>query len=620
MSDIQGTIILAENAAGNGFKRLKLDASGRLECSVNEIEITAAAITVAVDGLEGLQTQTNTKLDTLEASLTSMEGKQDTQIGHMDGVEASLTAITGYVDGLETLQTAANTDLAAIEVLLTSANTDHAANEALLTTIDADTNDIKTNTASCATDLAALEVLQTSTNSKLDHLSDNQDTLETTLTAIETDTAAIEVLLTAANTDHAANEALLTTIDADTNDIKTNTAAMVVDLAAIEVINNNAEVHLGNIDTGVDVLEACVGSNKVNVNISSGNISGFSTASNQSTIIGHLDGVEGKLDTLETTLTAIETDQAAIEVLHTATNQKLDDIETAVQLIDDAIKTEDLAHSSGDKGIPCLMVRQDSHSDLAADGDYMIPTINANGEIRVTSTAASGGATESKQDAMITDLAAIEVLLTQANSNQGTLDTSISDTTNAIDTMDAVLDQCLVKQSAMVVDLAALEVLQTTTNSKIDTFDAVLDASLVKQTEIDSVLDTIKVDTEAIETAVEKLSGVSEAVWLNNATVNAQALSASLDTTGYTKVRLYGVVDQSFFSGTSDLILMGSLTDGGVYFNLGANVTNEVGASNGASVQTLNCLLESPPKFIKIKNDAGADNYAMTINAKMTHT
>jgi hypothetical protein len=147
-----------------------------------------------------------------------------------------------------------------------------------------------------------------------------------------------------------------------------------------------------------------------------------------------------------------------------------------------------------------------------------------------------------------------------------------------------------------------------------------LDAILAKNTEIDSVLDTIKVDTEAIETAVEKLSGVSEAVWLNNATINAQALGASLDTTGYTKVRLYGVVDQSFFSGTSDLLVMGSLTDGGVYFNLGATVTNNIGASNGASVQTFNCLLESPPKFIKIKNDAGADNYAMTINAKMTHT
>ena len=98
MSNVQGQVLLAENSAGDGLKRLKLDASGRLECSVNEIEITASAITVAVDGLETLQGTTNSKLDVLEASLTSMEAKQDTQIGHMDGVEASLTAITGSSD------------------------------------------------------------------------------------------------------------------------------------------------------------------------------------------------------------------------------------------------------------------------------------------------------------------------------------------------------------------------------------------------------------------------------------------------------------------------------------------------------------------------------------------
>ena len=117
MSVQQGQVVLAENSAGNGLQRLKLDASGRLECSVNEIEVTAASITVAVDGLETLQGTTNGKLDILEASLVAMEGKQDTQIGHMDGVEASLTAITGYVDGLETLVSAGNTDLAAIEQL-----------------------------------------------------------------------------------------------------------------------------------------------------------------------------------------------------------------------------------------------------------------------------------------------------------------------------------------------------------------------------------------------------------------------------------------------------------------------------------------------------------------------
>ena len=95
-------------------------------------------------------------------------------------------------------------------------------------------------------------------------------------------------------------------INLNTDGLEALQTAMATDLAAIEVINTNAEVHLGNIDTGIDVLEACVGSNKVNVNISSGNITGFSTASNQATIIGHIDGVESSLTAITGYVDGIE--------------------------------------------------------------------------------------------------------------------------------------------------------------------------------------------------------------------------------------------------------------------------------------------------------------------------
>ena len=75
------------------------------------------------------------------------------------------------------------------------------------------------DTSAIKVDAAALEVLQTSTNSKLDHLSDNLDTLETTLTAIETDQAALEVL-------HTATNSKIDTLDAVVDNIKTNTDLM----------------------------------------------------------------------------------------------------------------------------------------------------------------------------------------------------------------------------------------------------------------------------------------------------------------------------------------------------------------------------------------------------------
>ena len=498
MSDIQGQIVLAENSAGNGLQRLKLNSAGLLRVAAEATSVSANQINLNTDGLEALQTamatdlaaieviNTNaevhlgnidTGIDVLEACVGSNKvnvnissgnitgfstaSNQATIIGHIDGVESSLTAITGYVDGIEGKQDTMISHMDGVE--------------GLLGTIDAVLDASLVKQTAMTTDLAALEVLQTATNSKIDKF-----------------------------------DAVL-----DASLVKQT--AMTTDLAAIEVINTNAEVHLGNIDTGVDVLEACVGSNKVNVNISSGNISGFSTASNQSTIIGHIDGVETLIGTTNSTLstmdgvldaslvkqTAMTTDIAALEVLHTATNQKLDDIETAVQLIDDAIKTEDLAHSSGDKGIPCLMVRQDSHSDLAADGDYMIPTINANGEIRVTS-GSSGGSTEAKQDDMETTLDAIlaknSEIETTNNANQVLLGTIDSDT-DAIKTSAA----------ALVVDLAAIEVLHTATNSKIDTFDAVLDASLVKQTAMTTDLAAI----EILLTAANVDHAANEALLIN---------------------------------------------------------------------------------------------------------
>lgn len=53
-------------------------------------------------------------------------------------------------------------------------------------------------------------------------------------------------------------------------------------------------------------------------------------------------------------------------------------------------KAEDAAHSSGDVGVMALVVRQDTHSDLGADGDYVPMTVNANGGLRVAVIDSTG--------------------------------------------------------------------------------------------------------------------------------------------------------------------------------------------------------------------------------------
>lgn len=76
------------------------------------------------------------------------------------------------------------------------------------------------------------------------------------------------------------------------------------------------------------------------------------------TVIGHLDGVEGLLST-------IDADTGSIL--------------TSVQLLDDTVFTEDSAHTTADKGIQTLAVRRDSPTALGADNDYSPQTLDANG-------------------------------------------------------------------------------------------------------------------------------------------------------------------------------------------------------------------------------------------------
>lgn len=109
--------------------------------------------------------------------------------------------------------------------------------------------------------------------------------------------------------------------------------------------------------------------------VSSALPTGAATAANQTTMIGHLDGVEGLL-------TTIDGDTGALAA---------------------AVKAEDAAHQSGDTGIMALAVRQNSQSDLGADGDYVPLTIDDSGGVRVSIVAGAGsGGTAAADDADFT--------------------------------------------------------------------------------------------------------------------------------------------------------------------------------------------------------------------------
>ena len=112
---------------------------------------------------------------------------------------------------------------------------------------------------------------------------------------------------------------------------------------------------------------------------------GASTAANQTTIIGHLDGVEGLLTTID---------------------GDTGNIVTSVQLLDDTVFAEDVAAQAADKGIAILAVRRDADTSLVGtDNDYANLQVDANGALKVeifdgggSHTVDDGGSTISIDD------------------------------------------------------------------------------------------------------------------------------------------------------------------------------------------------------------------------------
>ncbi len=336
---MSGTIVNAKNPS-NIYQPLNVDASGRLECSVNEIEITAGDISVAVDGLEGLQQTTIDKI-ILPTALTG-SGNLKVSIQELGN------------EGSERLNVDVGDDITQLPSSLTGAGNLKVSLEAM--------NGSGTGISTSAK--------QDTTNLKLDHLSDNLDTInssvgdlatESTLNIIaeeftkcDTDNITITGGLTGSgnlkvciqelgnegserlNVDIGNAVAQLPTALSGSGRLKIENDISGFSTASLQgaglpsaLSGDNLKVSLKETisvpvtHTTLTNLDNAINSDKVDVNISSGNITGFSTSANQSTANGHLlalanivnpaiatataTTIPNKLDTIETSANGIET-------------------------------------------------------------------------------------------------------------------------------------------------------------------------------------------------------------------------------------------------------------------------------------------------------------------------
>jgi hypothetical protein len=108
-------------------------------------------------------------------------------------------------------------------------------------------------------------------------------------------------------------------------------------------------------------------------------ITGFGTAANQTTIIGHVDGIEGLLTTIDADTGSILTSVDGLETSNSA-------IQTAVELLDDTVATLGTTTytEAANKGVVIGAVRRDANTTLVGTTNEVAPLqVNATGDLKV---------------------------------------------------------------------------------------------------------------------------------------------------------------------------------------------------------------------------------------------
>tara|TARA_R100000654_G_scaffold16129_2_gene34001 strand:- start:556 stop:2232 length:1677 start_codon:yes stop_codon:yes gene_type:complete len=366
-------IPLAKNTSTNKFQELKVNSAGKLE-------VSDSVVNVNTDGLETLVSAGNNTLSSIDnkvilpsvldsdrlkvidsaviGSLAQINNNVDGLEGKLDTIDGSINTIEGCVSGSE-LQV----DIVSGSVSVSGVSTE-AKQDTIITHIDGvegligDTNSKidAMRGSNSITDLATklnaglpsalssdrlkcvLDADLADTNSKIDAMrgSNSITDLATKLnaglpSALSSDRLKCVLDANLADTNNKLT-AIQTAVELLDNCVNGNELQVdiVSSAAGGDASAGNQTTMISRLDdikTAVEILDNAVSGNELQVDVVSSALpSGASTATHQTTIIGHLDGVEGLIGTTNTNLGTIETD---IET----TNTKLGTIETDIEAI-----------------------------------------------------------------------------------------------------------------------------------------------------------------------------------------------------------------------------------------------------------------------------------------------
>ena len=487
------------------YKEVSLDASGRLECSVNEIEITADSITVAVDGLEGLQGTTNTTLSSMSAKLTDIDNSviastnvvsklnlinttnlaskqlltdcsaKLTDIDTTAGATATILRpylIEGNVNtlniknGVDSLSACCSGS--EVQVDIVGGGFDGAITNAHLTELGTAINSAKVDVNIVSGNISGFSTatlqgaglpsaLSGSGNLKVsieegssggDASATNQATMITDLGLIKTSLQLLDDIVQGEDASHGnAHKGVMSlAVRQDTQadfGADGDYSPMSIDANGdLRVkIDDASKTHLSEIESAVETIEACVGSNKVNVNISSGNISGFATESTLGDAEAHLGTIDTNIANAETHLGNID---AGVDVLEACVGSNKVNVNISSGNISGFATESTLGDAEAHLGtIDTNIANAEAH---LGEIEGAVETIEAccgsnKVNVNISSGNISGFATSTLQGTINTSLGTLETSLTSMESKQDTQITHLSEIEGAVETLEGSLER-----------------------------------------------------------------------------------------------------------------------------------------------------------------------------------
>lgn len=596
------TYVYGHDASAGQARALKVDATGRLECNVADIELHTGDISLSVDGLEGLIGTTNTKLQ----SDLDFAG-QPNSIGDGSNMKRVMSYGHDSAGGQQRplkIDAAGHLQVDCLSSALPSGGATEAKQDSGIThlaTISGDTTSIDGKITACNTGAVVVSSSALPSGASTAAL---QGTANTALSEIE---GAVENLELAVGTNTATAPTRSLQVggkyqDGTFRDIKVdNIGKVIIDTPT----GSDLDVRLATLGTNTTGLAGCVAGTELQVDV-------VSMPTTAVTLSG--GATEAKQDVQETTLNAIQ---------------------SAVELIDNAISGSEMQCDI----VASLPAGTNAIGKLSANsgvdiGDVDVTSISAGTNrigkvVLMGNEAADGSGTErhalldSAGHLQIDVLSAPSTAVTNAGLtslaaavNSDRVDVNIANggfggaVTNAgLTAIDAAIGTDGSTGPTKCMSIGGTNPLGGAIQEIAVDGDGHLSVDILSSALPSGASQELSNSTIATKATLATSAEIKEL--LSGATVNQATLSAELDTEHYERIRLFGETSAAV---GSDIKLFGSNTSGGTYYFLNNSdlQAQSLTVSGLGTVHYVGATLENIPRYIKVFNNSGSTNHTFT--------